>query len=119
MSLSGDAESWLVSRALFPMSNWTFNRQGIAQRYRELMRSERATPAELEALQVRRLREVLAYAGQWVPYYRQLFRRIGFRPQDLARLADFQRVPPLSRQDLVAHRLELVDERWRGAAEAA
>jgi len=54
--------------------------------------------AELEALQLERLRAVVAHAASHVPYYRDLFREIGFSAADLRSLDDLRRLPVLERE---------------------
>ena len=55
-------------------------------------------PAErLEAYRLGRLRALLAFAGERVPYYRDLFRRHDIEPAR-ATFDDLARIPPLTRQ---------------------
>ncbi len=89
------------------------------KQYRQLRKTQYASEDELEEIQRSRARAVLQYAGEWVPYYRRLFKSIGFNPRDFRRLEDLRRIPPLGRSELAEHRLELIDVRWRRAAERA
>jgi phenylacetate-CoA ligase len=59
----------------------------------ELMDVERAPRAELEALQLARLRTQVARVGERVPFYRERLRRAGVGPADLRSLADLRRLP--------------------------
>jgi phenylacetate-CoA ligase len=58
----------------------------------------------IEALQLARLRRLLADAGAHVPYYRDLFARLGFDPRALHSLADLQALPFLTKPLIRAHR---------------
>lgn len=49
------------------------------------------------------LRRVLMYAGEHVPYYREIFRRHGFDPARVESVDDLSRLPVLTR-DIVKHR---------------
>jgi len=62
-----------------------------------LLREQYLPLPELQALQMERLRAVLAHAAAHVPYYRNLFQRIGFAPGDLRSIESLSALPPLER----------------------
>ena len=61
------------------------------------------TRAELEALQLERLRASLRTAHEKVPHYRRSFEEAGIRPEDLTSLADLSRFPFTTKADLRAN----------------
>ena len=54
----------------------------------------------LEALQLKRLRDVLERVYASVPFYRQSFDKAGIRPDDVKELSDLQRLPFTTKQDM-------------------
>jgi phenylacetate-CoA ligase len=64
---------------------------------------ERASRDELAALQLARMRRSLAHAYARVPHYRASFDGAGVRPEDLRALADLDRFPFTTKQDLRAN----------------
>jgi phenylacetate-CoA ligase len=73
-------------------------RPRMLKRLDELNRLQWLGEDEQIALQYKRLQQVLEYANTYVPYYRDLFRKIGFQPPDFA--ADptcFQDLPLLTK----------------------
>jgi phenylacetate-CoA ligase len=65
--------------------------------YTETMERER-----LDALHLTRIRRLLAYAYARVPFYRDLYGRAGFKPEDIRTLDDFNTiVPAIDKKDLV------------------
>lgn len=56
--------------------------------------------AALEALQLKRLQSVAARVYANVPFYRQSFDRAGIKPGDITSLADLQRLPFTTKQDM-------------------
>ncbi len=101
--MSNSLYTALVSRVLFPMHELLKRHTTVAVR-RGLEASQWSTPAELEALQLRRLRRLLERANRAVPYYRDLFRDIGFDPaRDLSSLADLTRLPRLDKATIRAN----------------
>ncbi|THA36197.1 phenylacetate--CoA ligase [Streptomyces sp. A1277] len=62
--------------------------------------AERMGRAELEALQLERLRATLRHAYENVGHYRAAFDRAGLRPEDCRSLADLARFPFTTKADL-------------------
>jgi len=56
--------------------------------------------AALEALQLKRLQSVVARVYANVPFYRQVFDAVGVKPEDVKSLADLQRLPFTTKQDM-------------------
>ncbi|UWX96627.1 phenylacetate--CoA ligase [Arthrobacter zhaoxinii] len=61
---------------------------------------ERMSRDELEALQLTRLKQTLAYAYERVPLYRSKFDDAGVHPSDLHELGDLARFPYTTKEDL-------------------
>ncbi len=64
--------------------------------------AETLPPDQLNALQQRRWRAMLAYAARELPFYQERFRDAGIVPQDIKTYDDFSRLPRLKKADLVA-----------------
>ncbi len=64
----------------------------------ELDPIERASRDELQALQLERLRDVLARAYRHVPFYREGFDRMGAHPSEVRELGDLARFPFLEKK---------------------
>ncbi|WP_394754526.1 phenylacetate--CoA ligase family protein [Crenothrix sp.] len=56
---------------------------------------------DLAQLQLKRLQAMVGHAALHVPYYRDLFATAGFLPKQLVCLADMQRIPVLTKQDIL------------------
>ena len=61
---------------------------------------ERVGAAELRALQLKRLRQVVVSAAERVPHYRAAFATAGVQPRALEQLADLERFPFTTKDDL-------------------
>jgi phenylacetate-CoA ligase len=119
MSFVEDLDQFLVGRIAFPAVNYVLNRKGILGRYRELLATERSSKEALRELQFQKLAAALRHAYESCPFYTKRFKEIGLVPDDIKTLEDFRRIPPLDRKDVIAHRLDLVDARYRESALAA
>ncbi|MDE2146255.1 MAG: phenylacetate--CoA ligase family protein [Burkholderiales bacterium] len=104
-----------TSGLLFPLQERLKQHRSVAVR-RGLEQTQWWPPERLQALQLERLRALLAEAGRHVPYYRRLFAASGFEPAQLQSLADLQRLPLLTKALIRAHTAELKHERAQGLA---
>jgi phenylacetate-CoA ligase len=81
----------------------------MGRRYRQtidlLMKSQYWSIEESEEYQLDCLRSVLEHAYLTVPYYRQVFDKICFKPRDLSSLLQLEKLPLLSR-DVVANNFD-------------
>jgi phenylacetate-CoA ligase len=92
----------LVSNLLFPLHELMKRHSTVAVRVR-MEQSQMWSPAQLEALQLTRLRALLARAQAHVPHYRALFAGLGFDPaRDVQSLADLARLPLLDKATIRA-----------------
>jgi phenylacetate-CoA ligase len=84
------------------------------QEFRRLLREKLASqywPVEKQAAQqLERVRPLLIHAGAQVPFYRDLFRKLGFDPRGVRSLADLQALPVLTRQTIQAQGKRMLAE---------
>lgn len=78
-------------------------RTDAARAYKDLLRTEYLPAAELESLQLSRLKDLLIHAQQNVPYYRKLFAEIGFDANSFSSFADLQNIPVLTKDEVRKH----------------
>jgi len=82
----------LVSKALFPLHEWLKGHDTVDV-LREMEQNQWLPPADLKALQVDRLRKFLKDVQEHVPVWKEIFRRKGFDPAELASLDELQQLP--------------------------
>jgi phenylacetate-CoA ligase len=75
--------------------------------YQELDRTQWLSPAELEDLQLRQVRALLLHCFHQVPYYRRVLSEAGLATRPVETLADFRRLPLLTREQYQAHFADL------------
>lgn len=86
----------LVSNVIFPLQERLKHHDTVAVRRK--MEVTQWWPRErIEALQLERLRQLISHAEQFVPYYRDLLKKIGLTAADIRSLADLQRIPFLTK----------------------
>jgi phenylacetate-CoA ligase len=116
MSFVEEVHQFLVGRIAFPATNYILHRKDILSRYRKLLLAEHYSKEALRELQFQKLSAVLQHAYARSPFYRQRFMEIGLIPQDIKTLEDMRRIPPLVRRDVIEHRHDLLDTRYRESA---
>lgn len=82
----------IVSSAIFPIHEMVKGHTTVAV-LRAMEQTQWLSRDRISALQVSRLREFLLEVHKHVPYYRDLFDRINFLPEEITSLADLQRLP--------------------------
>ena len=75
----------------------TVERRGIRSARRMLDKSQWVSKADLQRLQLKKLKALLVHAYDRTPFYHMLFRKAGFRPKDLKCLEDVQKIPTLKK----------------------
>ena len=63
-------------------------------------KEETLSRAEIEDLQLARLQETVARVYEKVPYYRAKMQEMGLKPEDIQTLADLQKLPFTTKQDM-------------------
>lgn len=105
----------LVSSLLFPLHERLKAHTTVAVR-RGMEASQWWPPERIEALQMQRLRELLVKAGREVPYYRELFARLGFDPQAVNTVEDLRQLPLLDKATIRAHTEAIKNPNAQGLA---
>lgn len=100
----------LVSNVIFPLQERLKNHSTVAV-HREMEDTQWWPRERIEALQLERLRQLISHAEQFVPYYRDLFQKIGLTAADLQSLADLQRIPFLTKPIIRSNLEELKSQK--------
>lgn len=106
---SSTVYAWAYQRVLFPAWQSVVRRRPIREHLAGLEESQWLPRAELERAQVASLRAVLEHAGRNVPYWRTLFRKLGFDARDVRSVADLAALPVMTREMIHERYDEFVD----------
>lgn len=118
-----DLYTRLCAGVIVPLHERINGRRSVAM-LRELNASQWLDAQQLADLRLQRLRELLQAAAAQVPYYRDIFARLGFDPARIESLADLARLPVLDEGTIRSEGDRLGSARaarlpWRRAAESA
>jgi len=92
----------LVANALFPLHERLKGHTTI-DAFHEMEKSQWLSQPDIEQLQLKSLRTFLANIGKRVPYYRDLFNKLEFYPEQLRSLSDLQALPLLGKPEIKAN----------------
>jgi phenylacetate-CoA ligase len=106
-----DLHALAIRTVLGPLWAWWEGSPYLAH-YRHLCRNQFDTPERIEARQWTALQTMLRHAASTVPFYRQSFRQAGLRPEDIHCMADYRRLPVLTKTDIRIHGADLLSERY-------
>src|SRR4030066_774049 len=76
-------------------------RPNALRTFHKLLNNQSLSISELNEINWQKRKQLLTHAYNTVPYYREKFKNIGITPQDINRPDDWERVPILTRTDLV------------------
>lgn len=103
----------LIRNVYYPLAQVVTGGCGL-DALKRLDRSQCQPLAERQAANWSRLRDLVQEAGTHVPFYRDAWARAGIRPGDIRTPEDFQRLPLLTRDDLIEQRAELLNPNYQG-----
>lgn len=99
---------------------WSLVRQILRERSRfhdlfaQIQQTQWLSAAQLEELHLNEMVAIVRHAAESVPYYSDLFRNEGIRPQDLRSLDDFRKIPFLSKRQVVEAGASMLATNHRG-----
>ncbi|HWZ87481.1 MAG TPA: hypothetical protein VNW92_01490, partial [Polyangiaceae bacterium] len=99
---------------LFPFWERVVRGRGTLQHLAYLQKSQWLVREEREHEESNALKKLLCYAGQNVPFYRELFRTHRFDPRGVGSVADLAGLPLLTREIVRERYEDLVDPSHRG-----
>jgi phenylacetate-CoA ligase len=98
---------YLYRHVLLPAFEGILKGRRIFPHWRTLEQSQWWPRAQIDQLQLCRLRRLLLHAQRQCPYYRQTWRAKGLDPGQVRTLADFTRWPVIERATVMAQRLHM------------
>jgi phenylacetate-CoA ligase len=97
---------WLAWNAWFPLQE-RLKGHATLSILRDMEAADRLDPADLRALQARKLRALLDYSYRHVPYVRRVMLDAGIGPDEIRDASDLPLLPVLTKADVRTHRSEL------------
>lgn len=82
-------------------------------RYRSVERFPFLSQADIRAYQFRKIKHLLDIAYTHTPFYRRKYAAAGIHPADIRTWEDFQHLPTVTKDEVIAHGPDLVDQRRR------
>ena len=93
----------LMKKIVMPLADRVKGRN-VLKHLRELERSQWYSPDRIEELQRKKLRLIIQYSYDNVPYYHKIFRELNLRPNDIKTAEDLSKLPVLTK-DIVRNNM--------------
>jgi phenylacetate-CoA ligase len=103
----------LFRRVLFPVYESGIRRRPTMRYLAEYERSQWLCADDIAAVQWRKLKTLVEYCWNEVPYYRRSWTALGATPADIRSLEDYARLPVLTKDDIRANFADLVAAPYR------
>lgn len=88
------------AKASLLFAKYALWRRSAIARYRTVLRNQRLSSDELDAINWEQTKALLSHAYEKVPFYRRKFSAAGLHPNDVVRREDFERIPLLTKDEL-------------------
>lgn len=80
---------------------------------REIIQNEKLASEEVRSFQLTKLKNILNYAYEYIPYYKELFDRLRFSPSHITNVDDIKDLPFLDKQTIRDHFEEFIPLNFR------
>src|SRR5512138_1524282 len=87
----------MLNRQLFTLAH-CIGEPAFYATYRDLVADQWKPYRELEQEQEKKLRHLIEFAYDQVPYYRTLFKTLGLQPRDIRSIEDLEKLPVLTKE---------------------
>jgi phenylacetate-CoA ligase len=113
-SLPSRTYARLYRRLLWPVWERLIRQRETIDFLAFLEESQWLSPEQIEAYQIVALKKLLSYAGEHVPYYKEVFAKTGFDPRGIRRREDIDVLPVLTREIVRERYADLIAPEFRG-----
>ena len=80
---------------------YQFNNYNFYPEYKKCVKNQWKPYAELKEQQEVQLRKIISFAYNSVPYYRELFDKIGINPKSIRKIEDLEKIPVLTKDIII------------------
>lgn len=94
--------NWVQENLILP-ANDLFSGKSISRSLHFLLQSQRWSTEKMVAYQEERLRSIVKYAYENVPFYHDLFKEHHLIPSDILKVGDLHKIPVISKNDMRKH----------------
>ena len=93
----GRLKELFLIHGVYPVSDLLFHTH-VSRWFSRIKRMLVWRPEQISDWQTQRMRELVANAYQYSPYYRQLFDSLSLKPEDIRTVGDLEKIPPLTKE---------------------
>lgn len=105
------SRTWLSKNIGFPLQDF-IRGTSIIETLAFLKKSQYWDETQIYDYQLRKLKNLVEYANDNVPYYESLFKKIKFKPSDIKSLDDLRKIPILTKETLQKENTNLISRNY-------
>ena len=94
----------IILNLILPLADIKF-KTSFARWYRKIKKMEQWTPEKVKAWQVENMKKRIEHAYVHIPYYHDLFDKLGLKPDDFSSMEDLKKIPVLTK-DIIRENFE-------------
>lgn len=102
----------IKSKILFFLTD-LIEKTSLNSSFKFVNKSQKFSKEEIEKFQTEKLRKLIHYCYENVPYYTKLFDSLSLKPADIQKITDLEKLPKLTREIIINHREELISKNFK------
>jgi phenylacetate-CoA ligase len=111
--LSSKAAQYLVKNLTYDLIQKRNGYNNLKREFTSLDKSQYKQPEQLKLTQIKKIKALLEYSNDNIPFYQKRFKQIGFTPSDFKDLDDLKKIPILTKGDIREHKDDLVSSEYK------
>lgn len=93
----------IIEKVIFNLAH-EIQRPGFVLLYQNLMHNQWKSREELLNEQTKKLRYMIRFCYDCIPYYRRKFKMICLDPSDIKKISDLERIPPIDKREIISNK---------------
>ncbi len=93
----------IIEKAIFNLAH-EMQRPGFVLLYQHLMRHQWKSRKELVHEQTKKLRNMIQFCYDYIPYYRKKFKMINLHPGDIKEISDLKKIPTINKKEIISNK---------------
>jgi phenylacetate-CoA ligase len=113
--LRSGATQYLVKNLTFDIIQKRNGFENLKKEFTSLAKSQYQPPEQLKITQIKKIKTLLEYSNDNIPFYQKRFKEIGFNPSDFKDLDDLKKIPILTKDDIREHKEDLIAAEYKNS----
>lgn len=99
----------IFNRIFIPLYHYIYNKNSGKECYKKLRRRDFLSREDLYFIQWRKLKKLINYCYQKIPYYQNLFKSLDIHPNDIKSIEDYKKIPEFNKTAINENKNDLIN----------